>query len=405
MPAALSALVMDDENLSELEALLAKFNLFRVLKADRNELRHSNMLAWLLTPSEAHGLDEQFLRRWLMEVTHSASASDSPAGGNLSPVWIDAADISEIRVRREWQSLDVIVEFTASVSGRREHWVVAIENKVNAQQGQLQLEGYRKTVARQFRHANQTIFIFLTKNEEQPADPYWVTSTYADVLRALERCVAARRDTIGREPLFLIEQYLELLRDDFMEDTQAVELARAIYKRHAAAIDFIFECKIDPIFELSNRLEKRLTSNMQELGIVMSRSGKGRLRFLPVAWETKSNSGGRAWGEDSHYMVLELDLYTKTVELNAVAGDAPEDWTDLVWKHCANPPLQRSQKAKPRRFLKAYRGRSMIHINGFPDHDLDAAEQQIFDWTAEHMKSENFRNAKEILTKLLEKLT
>lgn len=396
---------MDDENLSELEALLAKFNLFRVLKADRNELRHSNMLAWLLSPSETHGLDELFLRRWLMEVTHSSRVSDNPSSPIPSPVWIDVADLSEITVHREWQNLDVIIDFIASVSGSREQWVVAIENKVNAQQGQSQLEGYRKTVARQFQHANQTIFIFLTKNEEEPDDPHWVTSTYADVLRALERCVAARRDTIGREPLFLIEQYLELLRDDFMEDTQTVELARAIYQRHAAAIDFIFECKIDPIFELSNRLEKRLTSNMQELGIVMSRSSKGRLRFVPIAWDTESNSKGRAWGENSHYMVLELDFYTKTVELNVVAGDAPEDWTDLVWEQCANPPLQRSQNAKPRRFLKAYRGKSATRINGVPNLDLDAAEQRIFDWIVEHMKSGSFREAKDILTQLIAKLS
>lgn len=404
MSALLSALVMDDENLNKLDALLAKFNLFGVLRADRNELRHSNMLAWLFTPSEKHGLDEQFLRRWLMQVLHSASENTSFSEGTVSPVWIDAASISAVRVRREWQNLDIIIDFTAAVSGKSEHWVIVIENKVNAQQGKSQLQRYRSLVEEQFKHADQFSFIFLTKNEERPADSKWITSTYEDVLRALEICVSTRRDTIGREPLFLIEQYIELLKDHFMEDSQAQELARAIYQRHAAAIDFIFECKVDPIFELTSRLQKRLDQNKRMLDITMSRSGKGRVRFLPKDWDNEVNARGMAWGENGHYMIVELDFYTATVELNMVAGDAPDYWTDLVWEDCINPPLQRSQKAKPRRFLKAYRGKSPIRLESVTDLDLDAHEERIFEWIQEHMKSQKFCQAKDRISSLLKKL-
>ncbi|WP_029041569.1 PDDEXK-like family protein [Cucumibacter marinus] len=406
MPEALSALVMDDEDLSELEALVAKFNMFRVLKAGQNELRHSNMLVWLFKPTESHGLDEQFLRRWLMEVMHSANQNNDAVPKSRSPVWIDAATISNVEVHREWHNIDIILEFSLSVLGKQTDWVIAIENKVNAKQGKSQLQGYRRRIDEHFQGADERSFVFLTKNEEPPADPAWLTSTYSDVLRALERSVAAQRDTIGREPLFLIEQYMELLREEFLEDTEAVELARAIYKRHAAAIDFIFECKVDPIFELSNRLEDRLRNNEEQLGIAMSKSGKGRVRLIPKAWDTMANAAGRAWGENGHFVVLELDFYPKVVELNIVAGDGPEDWRDKLWERCGEPPLQRSQRTIPRRFLKAYRGKSNIRVNGVADLDLDleSIEDEIFEWVKAHLKSHKFQEAQNVITGFIKEL-
>ena len=59
----LTDLVMNCPELTELEAALSRFNIFRVLRADKHEIRHSNMLAWLFEPEESHGLGDRFLRR------------------------------------------------------------------------------------------------------------------------------------------------------------------------------------------------------------------------------------------------------------------------------------------------------------------------------------------------------
>ncbi|MEQ9449322.1 MAG: PD-(D/E)XK nuclease family protein, partial [Rhodospirillaceae bacterium] len=58
---ALTDLIMNCPELPKLEAQLAQFNIFRVLRADRNELRHSNMLAWLFRPDEQHSFGDLFL--------------------------------------------------------------------------------------------------------------------------------------------------------------------------------------------------------------------------------------------------------------------------------------------------------------------------------------------------------
>ena len=76
----LTNLIMNCPELPQLEAQLFQFNIFRVLRADRNELRHSNMLAWLFTPDESHGFSDLFLRRWLMIVLQRAALATRPSG-------------------------------------------------------------------------------------------------------------------------------------------------------------------------------------------------------------------------------------------------------------------------------------------------------------------------------------
>ena len=41
-----------------------KFNIFKVLKLDNYEIRHSNFLAWLLNPEETHNLGYEFIKEF-----------------------------------------------------------------------------------------------------------------------------------------------------------------------------------------------------------------------------------------------------------------------------------------------------------------------------------------------------
>jgi PD-(D/E)XK nuclease superfamily len=69
----LNALVVSCPELRELEKLLGNFNIFRVLRFEHGEIRHSNVLSWLFDPDESHGLRDLFLRRWLMRVFHDVT--------------------------------------------------------------------------------------------------------------------------------------------------------------------------------------------------------------------------------------------------------------------------------------------------------------------------------------------
>jgi PD-(D/E)XK nuclease superfamily len=56
---ALRTLVVDCPELRELERRLGPFNIFDVLKSAHNEIRHSNVLAWLLDPKGSHGMRDK----------------------------------------------------------------------------------------------------------------------------------------------------------------------------------------------------------------------------------------------------------------------------------------------------------------------------------------------------------
>jgi hypothetical protein len=66
--------LVSDLNLKRLQKLIGRFNTFRVLGIENMEIKHSQMLAWLLTPSESHGLGDQFLRKYLMSLSSEPSS-------------------------------------------------------------------------------------------------------------------------------------------------------------------------------------------------------------------------------------------------------------------------------------------------------------------------------------------
>ena len=52
---ALERFVAENDDLLALEEQIGRFNIFDALGIARVEIRHSNYLAWLLTPGESHG--------------------------------------------------------------------------------------------------------------------------------------------------------------------------------------------------------------------------------------------------------------------------------------------------------------------------------------------------------------
>ena len=65
---ALKNFLLDIDCLNELQPWTGHFNLFDVLKISRTEIRHSNVLSWLLNPNENHGMGDAFLKAVVQEM-------------------------------------------------------------------------------------------------------------------------------------------------------------------------------------------------------------------------------------------------------------------------------------------------------------------------------------------------
>ena len=102
----LDAFLVDNPELEELNARLGTFNIFRVLRIARAEIRHSNVLAWLLTPGESHGLGDTFLRRFLSRIL----MEHDEAKVKLTPAGVELMPFGDVEVLREWQKIEILID-------------------------------------------------------------------------------------------------------------------------------------------------------------------------------------------------------------------------------------------------------------------------------------------------------
>lgn len=63
--------LLADDGFIQLNEQISQFNPFEVLKLKGHEIRHSNMLAWLLNPNESHGLGFDFLEQFALVMADS----------------------------------------------------------------------------------------------------------------------------------------------------------------------------------------------------------------------------------------------------------------------------------------------------------------------------------------------
>jgi PD-(D/E)XK nuclease superfamily len=58
----------NDTTFQQLNQQVNSFNTLKTLKLENHEIRHSNILSWLLNPKENHGLRDHFLRKMMEQL-------------------------------------------------------------------------------------------------------------------------------------------------------------------------------------------------------------------------------------------------------------------------------------------------------------------------------------------------
>lgn len=381
---ALNDFVVNSTELDALEAKLGDFNLFDVLGVAYAELKHSNTLAWLFNPEESHGLGSIFLQRWLMRVLH-ASEKSPPA---VTPVEIDAWNLIRVEVRREWQHIDLLLILTLEGGAQ---WIVSIENKVQALQSKGQLQKYREAVQSEFAFAERKIYIFLTKNGEIPEDDTYLTASYEDIYYTLSETRHMRRHSIGHEPSVLIENYLRLLEERFMNDSDIAKLAVTIYRKHQRAIDLIFEyipnnAKQIHLTELACQLEAKKGS----LDISMGPINKAYVRFIPKKWDIPENRMGVAWGDSNIGVLFEVECTPRGVAFMIVAGKPPQSWMDSLPSDFSKPPFKLDTKYRTKSYPRLY-GEYINNYDPSKIYDPDEAGVILYNWIKKRLNEDDMK--------------
>lgn len=395
---ALNDFIVNCPELADMEQLMGGFNLFSVLGAESNELRHSNVLAWLCTPTESHGLQDNYLKRWLMAIIHEADAN-----APLTPIDIDCWDLASVEVRREWKHIDLLL--ILKMGNQEQPWVICIENKVNSSQHSNQLSRYKEIVEEHFPQAPHKLYIFLTKDNEEPEDSSYLPASYTQVHNILENCVESASHAIGDEPRVLINNYLRLLSEKFMNDSQIAQLAEKIYQKHKRAIDIINEHKPDNQRLFADELYAQLKSRADELEILPETGMKRRIRFTPKAWDLPGNSHGAAWSNCKRNLIFEIKIGGKTPTLVAVSGQTPLEWITPVWERSATPPFKRNNRGPMgKSWITLHSVTKSIKLNLDEADDLSALASKVLDWVGSVLKEGGTKEVIKIIADELPKL-
>jgi hypothetical protein len=133
---ALEDFLVGNEDLERLEALLDRFNIFEAIGVVRQELRHSDFLAYLLDPRGNHGLGDAFLKRFLQRVL--ITTEDISVG--VTPIELELQDMTRTEVRKEWKHIDILL-----LDGEYKLAII-IENKIESGERPGQLQRYLEVV-------------------------------------------------------------------------------------------------------------------------------------------------------------------------------------------------------------------------------------------------------------------
>jgi hypothetical protein len=283
------------------------FNIFSTLKIVNNEIRHSNVIAWLLDPFESHGLNDFFTKNFVREIYLENSIFLESLDIKTIFLW----DFDKVDIYREKDSIDILlVDHTHS-------FILVLENKVHSKEHNNQLYRYKDYILKRFpSNKYKHFFVFLNALEEEASDDTWMSVSYDLVLRVLYKTLPLLKDKIK----MFVEDYINIIRRNIMEDEKLAKLCREIYSKHRDALDLIYQYKPDHVLELTEHVKDKLSENNN---IKLNQSRKGLVRFssdILYNFNYKFRQFGHSWVKDNSIILYEVKIQSKKIIIVLVVG-------------------------------------------------------------------------------------
>ncbi len=305
---ALKRFVTDNRNLEELEQKIFRFNIFEATGMVRQEIKYSNFIQFLLSPSEKHCLGDAFFKEILVQTLRDSEDT------SLDALKVATLSFQDAEVRREWKNIDLLIHSSSNC------FVCVIENKVDSSEGFDQLYKYESVIEKAFPDC-QKVFVFLTKEGYSASRSKWLSLSYASIADILETICEEQKSNICDEIHIPIRHYIDLIRRHIMSESDIAQLCRKIYKQHRQAIDLIYEHRPD----LRSDIEETLLATIREYSASMNLdkddSSQKWIRFAPKEWDRLvfQNSCSR-WTTSKRILLFEFWNDSKSLQLRLVAG-------------------------------------------------------------------------------------
>ena len=260
-------------------------NVFEVLGITNTEIRHSNVLAWLMRPNGNHGLGSRVLKPLIEH-----------AGGSAP------GDCSDFRIMRESDNIDILALSTAN------RLTLAIENKIWSGEHDEQLARYRGIVERRY-PGWEHLYLFLspygTPPESEADRGTWIPIDYRVTLGIVED--ALNGCNTSNKAKMLIGDYIDSVRRHIVGDESLQERCVEIYLKHKRAIDLVMK-NLPDTTKIVHQYARDWAHGQPGVDVVDSCSrGKQYVRFRSKTLEEyfPPVDGSDNWGQQ-HYWFYEL---------------------------------------------------------------------------------------------------
>lgn len=229
--------VENDVTFQQLNQHVNSFNVLKILKLENHEIRHSNILAWLLDPKENHNLQDYFLKKILEHLILIDENCSNAQYEKVSEILNNS--LMESHVYREVKTANN--RFIDLVIVNRElKVVILIENKFYSTESENQLDDYYVFITNNFEDFT-IIPIYLTIDGEAPSNQQYFILIYERIQSILSTILLLHKSRLNDKIYTFIEDYNQILREKFYPDQEQIMQAIEIYRNHKPTIESLFE--------------------------------------------------------------------------------------------------------------------------------------------------------------------
>jgi len=362
---ALEALVTDNSDLERLEDLLKRFNLFEAIGIVKQELRHSNLLAFLLNPQKNHRLGDAFVKQLLKKALSIGQDTNIP----ITLIDLDIWSLDNIEVRREWKNIDILLV------DEQHHLAVIIENKIDTHEHSNQLQRYYQQVQKHY-PKHRIIGLYLTPDGDQPSEDTYIPIDYSLICAILENLVVSKETLLDNDLRVMIQHYTQMLRRHIVSDSEIAELCQRIYKKHQQALDLIYEHRPDrqaTIWSFCKNLIK------QTIDLIPDSAPKRYIRFIPKAWDFSILREGQGWTSSNRILLFQFNNEPDSLNLTLVVGPGSQEIRQKLFEMGQRDPFRISHINLPPKWFSIY-SYSILNKESYEGSDKEIAEQLREQW-------------------------
>lgn len=194
------------------------FTVFDVLGTADYEIRHSNVLSWLLDEKGNHGKGALFLDLFWEEISREHDLPKLP--------------FANYRVSREGEDEDEKIDLLLIAEDRS--WIVVFENKLFSPETGDQLDRYFRYIEERYSETPRRIYLYLTPDgispDREEDEARWIAINYQSIRVSVAQFASENLPDRIRD---FLDQYLEHIDRNVLKGTEKVERQRNVLRRHA----------------------------------------------------------------------------------------------------------------------------------------------------------------------------